>query len=292
MSESNPIRVAGAQIEPRLGDVAANRALILARLGQAAEAGARLVVFPECALTGYGFESKSEAWDHAEPIPGPSVVEIADACARLGTHAIVGMLERDGDRLFNAAVLVGPAGLVGSYRKVHLPFLGVDRFADPGDPPFAVHDAGGVRVGMHTCYDGSFCEVGRTLMLLGADLLVLPTNWPTHAECAAEHMMATRAMENVVYAIAVNRVGEERGFRFIGQSSIHDPNGTRLAYAGPDREEMIFADIDPERARRKRQVRVPGKHEIDRVADRRPSFYGEIVRIKEMKRIGPQMDRD
>jgi 5-aminopentanamidase len=106
---------------------------------------------------------------------------------------------------------------------------------------------------------------------------VLPTNWPSHSECAAEHMMAARAMENVVYAMAVNRVGEESGFRFIGRSSIIDPSGKALAFASPDREEILFADIDTDLSRQKRLIRVPGKHEIDRIADRRPGFYGPLV---------------
>jgi predicted amidohydrolase len=89
--------------------------------------------------------------------------------------------------------------------------------------------------------------------------------------------MACRAMENVVYAMAVNRVGEESGFRFIGRSSIADPSGQILASASPDKEEILYAYIDPARARRKRLVRVPGKHEIDRIADRRPKFYTKLV---------------
>jgi predicted amidohydrolase len=131
---------------------------------------------------------------------------------------------------------------------------------------------------MHICYDGSFPETGRILALEGADLLVLPTNWPTHSECAAEHMIPCRAMENTVYYLAVNRVGEECGFRFIGQSAIADPTGTILARAGGTTEEILYADIDPARARQKRLVRVAGKHEINRFADRRPGFYGTVVK--------------
>ena len=84
-------------------------------------------------------------------------------------------------------------------------------------------------------------------------------------------------MENVVYAMAVNRVGEERGFRFIGRSSIAGTTGQALACRRHDREETLYADVDPARARQKRLIRVPGKHEIDRIADRRPGFYGPIV---------------
>ncbi|HWE36382.1 MAG TPA: nitrilase-related carbon-nitrogen hydrolase [Isosphaeraceae bacterium] len=272
------IRVAAVQNNPRLGDVAANLAAIRAKLREAAEGGAKLVVFPECALTGYGFASKEEGLAVAEPIPGgPSLRAIQQDCKTLDAFAVVGMLERDGERLFNACALVGPTGVVGSYRKVHLPFLGIDRFTDPGDRPFAVLGAGGIKIGMHICYDGSFPEVGRVLTLLGAELLVLPTNWPRHSECAAEHMMICRAMENVAYAMAVDRVGEEAGFRYIGRSSIVGTAGEVLAQAGPDAEEVLFADIDPARARQKRLVRVPGLHEIDRIADRRPGFYGPLV---------------
>jgi predicted amidohydrolase len=272
-----PLRVAAVQMEPRLGEVARNRAAILERLREATRAGAKLMVFPECALTGYAFQSKAEGMEYAEPIDGPSVRQVAEECARLDAYAIFGLLERDGERVFNACALVGPAGLAGSYRKVHLPYLGMDRFADPGDRPFAVHDAGGVKVGMHICYDGAFPETGRVLTLLGAELLALPTNWPTHSECAAEHVVVTRAMENVVYAIAANRVGEERGFRFIGRSSIVDTRGRVLAFASPDCEEILYADIDPALARVKRLIRVPGLHEIDRIADRRPAFYAPLV---------------
>jgi predicted amidohydrolase len=265
-------------MDVKLGQVAANRAVILDRLREAAGQEAKLAVFPECALTGYAFDSRDAAMPHAEPIDGPSIRAIHDECARLGMHAVFGLLERDGERLFNACALIGPKGLVGSYRKVHLPFLGIDRFVNPGDRPFAVHDAEGLNVGMHICYDGSFPEVGRVLTLLGADLLALPTNWPTHSECAAEHMVACRAMENVVYVIAINRVGEEGGFRFIGRSSIHDPTGKRIASGSPDQEEILYAEIDPAKAREKRQIRVPGKHEINRIRDRRPRFYEEILR--------------
>jgi predicted amidohydrolase len=276
MSESPSVRIAGVQMDPKLGDVAANCDTIIERLREATAAGARLVVFPECALTGYGFANRADALKAAEQVPGPSLLRISLMCARHHAYAVIGLLERDGDRLYNACALVG-GGLIGCYRKVHLPHLGVDRFTDPGDRRFSVHSAGGLRIGMHICYDGAFPESGRVLSLLGADLLVLPTNWPTNCESQAEHLMACRAMENVVYAMAVNRVGEESGFRFIGRSSIAGPDGNILARASADAEEILYADIVPARARQKRLVRVPGLHELDRIADRRPGFYQPLV---------------
>ncbi|WP_165232430.1 carbon-nitrogen hydrolase family protein [Aquisphaera insulae] len=279
MNHPETVRVAAVQMEPSLGQVAENLARIEAGLGRAAEAGARLAVFPECALSGYGFGSREDGMAHAVPVDGEEIGRIAQAVNRTGCSCILGLLERDGDRLYNACTLVGPGGVIGTYRKVHLPFLGIDMFVDPGDRPFAVHEIAGLglRVGMHICYDGSFPESARIMSLLGADLLVLPTNWPTHSEAAAEHMVSCRAMENTVYYLAVNRVGVESGFRFIGSSSIADPAGNVLCRAPADREEILIADIDPQRARKKHLVRVPGRHEINRIADRRPSYYGPLV---------------
>src|SRR5262249_25058741 len=155
--------------------------------------------------TGYSYESKEDAWPHAETLPGPATQAVAADCRELGVWAVFGLLERDGDRLFNACALVGPRGFIAGYRKIHRPFLGVDRFVTPGDRPFAVHDLGGLRLGMNICYDGSFPESSRVLALLGADLIVLPTNWPTGAQAAC-HLPEARALENHVYYFAVNRV--------------------------------------------------------------------------------------
>jgi predicted amidohydrolase len=115
------------------------------------------------------------------------------------------------------------------------------------------------------------------LTLLGADLIVLPTNWPTGAASTAKYLMPARALENHIYYAGVNRVGEERGFRFIGQSRIVDCNGELLACAG-DGEEIVYAEIDPARARDKQVVKIPGKYEINRVGHRRPEMYGPLCR--------------
>jgi predicted amidohydrolase len=248
------------------------------RLHEAAGQGARLVIFPECALTGYCFESRQEAWPCAEPVPGPSTQALAEDCRRLNVWVIAGLLERGGEQaVFNACALVGPAGVKATYRKVHLPLLGVDRFTTPGDRPFAVHDLGGLRVGITICYDGSFPESSRVLALLGADLVVLATNWPTGAFTAMKYLVPARALENHVYYAAVNRVGEERGFHFIGHSRVMDCTGEPLAASTDDAETILYADLDPDRPRRKRIVKIPGKYEVDRVGDRRPELYGPLV---------------
>ena len=279
-------RIAGVQMDIQLGDVDANLSRICEKLHETSRAGAMLTGFPECAVPGYCFGSLEEALPYAQTVPGPATDRVSRTCAELKCFAVFGMLERDGDRVFNVAVLVGPEGLIGCYRKVHLPFLGIDMFSTPGDRPFAVQAAGPVRVGMNICYDAAFPETARCLSLLGADLIALPTNWPPGAECTAASVINARAMENGVYYIAVNRVGTERGFSFIGRSKIVDPVGNTLAESQTLGEEILYAEIDPEWARNKHVIRVPGKHEIDRLADRRPEMYGAIVEPHQLKRPG------
>jgi predicted amidohydrolase len=271
-------KIATVQMDCKLADRSANFDAIRARLHEAAGGGAQVVIFPECALTGYCFESKEEAWPMAVPLPGPTTVALTADCKRLGVWAVVGLLERDGDRLFNALALIGPEGLEATYRKAHLPFLGVDRFTTSGDRPFAVHDLGGLRIGLSICYDGSFPETSRVLMLLGADLVILSTNWPTAAMNTVKYLVQPRAMENQVYFAACNRVGEERGFHFIGRSRIVDVSGELLAASDDDRPAILYADVDPERARNKHIIKIPGAYELHRTGDRRPDLYGPLCR--------------
>jgi predicted amidohydrolase len=190
---------------------------------------------------------------------------------------VYGLLEREGGRLFNACALVGPNGFRAGYRKIHLPFLGIDRFVQPGDRPFAVHDLGGLRLGINICFDGSFPESGRILALEGADLIVLPTNWPTASVCSARHVPPMRAFENHVYYAAVNRVGSERGFAFLGHSQIVGCDGQTLAACEGNQETVLYATVDPAVARQKQVVIVPGKFEVNRFTGRRPELYGPLV---------------
>ena len=271
------MKIAGVQMDVRLGDVTGNLERMADFLRSTTSEGARITIFPECSATGYCFESREEAAQYAEPLDGPIVAAMQSACANVDACAVFGMVEADGDRLFNAAVLIGPNGVVGSYRKVHLPYLGLDMYTTPGDRPFAVHEVEGMRIGLNICYDSAFPEASRCLALLGADLIALPTNWPPGAKCLADTAISTRAMENAVYYAAVNRVGTERGFDFIGRSSICGPGGEVIDAASHTNQQVLYADVDLHRPRRKLFVRVPGKHEIDRLADRRPEMYGPLT---------------
>ena len=120
------MRIAAVQMDVSIGKPEANLAAMLAKLQEAAAAGAKLICFPECALTGYCFDSVAEAQPFAQTLPGPATERFAQACRELDVFVVFGLLEKEGDRLFNAVALVGPSGLIGSYRKVHLPYLGID----------------------------------------------------------------------------------------------------------------------------------------------------------------------
>lgn len=280
------MQIAGIQTDVSIGNVDTNLNQLEAVVRDEVSRGTQLTIFPECFSTGYCFDSLDEAMPFAESIPGPTTDRVTRLCHSLNTYVVFGMLEKSGNDLFNAAVLVGPDGVIGSYRKVHLPFLGVDRFTTPGNRPFEVFEAAGVRIGMLICYDGGFPEAARVLALKGADIILLPTNWPPGGSYMAEFSTNCRAMENGVYFAAVNRVGTERGFTFIGKSRICSPVGATLQSLDHDQPGIIRATINVIEARTKRLVRVPGKHVIDRMADRRPEMYGPICEPHSLRRPG------
>ncbi len=142
------MKIAVVQMEPRLMKCRENLANIMRAAEQAAGKQAGLIVFPECCLTGYLFSSRQEALPFAETIPGPSTEKLVSLCQEFEVYLILGLLEKEGDRMFNALAFLGPSGLVGKYRKNHLPLLGVDRFVDRGDEPFQVFQTAVGNIGL------------------------------------------------------------------------------------------------------------------------------------------------
>jgi len=274
------VKIAAVQMNPQITKNRENLDKILLKTKTAAQNGADLIAFPECALTGYVFSSREEAMPFTESIPGTSTDRLAACCQELGFHVIVGLLEKDADKCYNAAVLIGPEGLVGKYRKNHLPFLGIDRFIDRGDRPFQVYQTPIGNIGIHICYDCNFPESARVMALLGADIIVLPTNWPEGREKVVKYLINARAYENRVNFVAVDRVGNERGTKFIGRSKIISASGDALAEASSEDEEIIYAEVSLTEARQKHVVFKPGEFEMDLIRHRRPELYGEITRQK------------
>ena len=271
--------ISGVQTNVTFADTDANLDRMLNWLKRPELVDSDLIVFPECMLSGYCFSSLEEAMPHTQRLDGPAVQAITQWCSEQHTFVAFGMLESTPQgKVYNSCPLIGPNGVVDVYHKVHLPFLGIDRFVDQGPEPYRAFEAENMRIGVHICYDGSFPESSRALAIDGADVLILPTNWPPGADTFAKYLPNARALENNVYFMSVNRVGTERGFRFIGNSRICDPSGNPLADAPHENECILTAEIDLAVARNKRLVRVPKEHVIDRWADRRPDYYSALTK--------------
>jgi len=277
---SDTIKIAAVQTDPKLMQVKENLENMVKATREAARNKANLIVFPECSLTGYVFSSREEALPYAETIPGPSTEELLSVCRELDVYVVFGLLEKEGDRLFNALSFVGPKGFAASYRKNHLPFLGIDRFVDKGDRPFQVHSTTIGNIGLHICYDVLFPESARIMALLGADIVVLSTNFPHGRGDALNCVARARTIENKVNMVTSDRVGAERGFNFAGLSNVVDVTGEILSIASPDKEEIVYGEVSLEAARQKHRVFIPGEWEIDNIGHRRPEIYGVITQKK------------
>lgn len=263
-------RVALVQAAPRFGRTAEN---LERGLALAAATPADLVVLPELWSSGYVFSSHREVARLAEdPVRGPTARALHAAARRERRHYVAGFPEAAPGRAYNSAMLVGPSGVRAVYRKLHL-FEREQTWFAPGDRPLAVHRVGPARLGLMICFDWRFPEVARVLALLGADLLIHPSNlvFPN-----AQDAMRTRSIENRVFTATANRTGTESrpGGRvpFTGRSQIVDPSGALLARAGTRATTVIAADCDLNAARAKRITRL-----TPIFASRRPEFYGPIL---------------
>lgn len=272
--------VASVQFEPRLGAVADNLSRSLAAIERAARLGAQIVVLPELANSGYVFRDRHEAFALAEPIPdGPSATAWAAAARRLQLVIVAGIAERVGDRLFNAAVVLGPQGPMGTYRKLHL-WGDEHLYFEAGDLGLPVFDSVHGRLGVVICYDGWFPETYRLLAMRGVDIVCMPTNWVPMAGQRVDRpaMATTLAMANAhangLSLICANRVGLERQQPFIGQSVIVGSDGWPVAGpASAEREELLIARIDVMRSRRARQLNA-FNHVL---RDRRDDLYDPML---------------
>lgn len=272
------LKVAAAQMEPQLMQIEGNLQTMERYVKEASSHGVQLLVFPECSLTGYMFDSREEAVSFAESVPGPGTERMAAISRSYNVHVAFGLLERADGWLFNTVVLLAPDGDMWSYRKTHLPFQGVDRFVDMADGPFEVCRTPLGMLGLQICYDAVFPESSRILSLQGAELLVVAANFPSGpGERICSCVLNARAFENKVHVVACNRIGSERGAKFCGLSKIVKASSDTLAQAGPDREELVYGELNLESARRKQIVFSPGEWEVNQMRDRRPELYGPLT---------------
>ena len=205
-----------------------------------------------------------------------------DVASRHGLHLVAGNSERNGQALYNAAVVIGPSGYVGAFLNVHL-WGAENLFFEPGNLGFPVFKTPLGRIGTFICYDGWFPESYRLCALQGADIVCIPTNWvpipgqDDKREAMANILCMAAAHSNSVFVAAADRVGVERGQPFIGQSVIVSYTGWPIGGpASPDREEIIYAEANLADARRKRNW-----NEYNQVLrDRRIDVYDEMLGTK------------
>ena len=278
------VRVAVVQFDPQVGtrhrQTNLDNSLDLAK--EAVANGANLIVLPELTNTGYSFADRQDAFLQAEIIPdGPSTQAWCDFASRHQIYLVAGLAERGGMQLFDTALLIGPDGYIGKYRKAHL-WNREKLWFTPGNLGFPVFETPIGRIGLLICWDIWFPEVPRLLTQQGADIICSLNNWvwtppPLFDEagkCMASYLTMTAAHVNNVFIAAANRIGEEQGERFLGCSLIAGTNGWPIGEIAPaDTQTILYADIDLASARS-----APIWNNLnDLHRDRRTDVYDEML---------------
>lgn len=241
------MRIAALQMHAIAGDGEANIERIAAAAADAAGGGAKLLIVPELAVTGYG-AGEAAFTRLASPATG-DVAERLSAIARDNGLAIVaGFAEREGSAIYNSALFTDGLGTNAVYRKSHLYGDYERNVFKPGVPASVMVELGGIRLGMLICYDVEFPENVRRLALAGADLVVVPTALPKGASGSfiAGHMIQVRAFENQVFVAYIDHCGADDRFTYAGLSRIAAPDGKLLAEAPAEGETLLFAEIRPD----------------------------------------------
>ncbi len=237
------------------------------------DVGAELIVLPELFATGYQFISHDEVDRLSEQIPNGYTTEMLAGLSRSkGMYIVAGLPEKHEGRFYNSAILTGPEGYIGVYRKTHL-FFEEKLWFKPGDTGFEIFHTGIGEIGIMICFDWMFPESMRTLALKGAEVVAHPANLVL-PYCPAA--MPIRCLENRVYAVTANRVGTEsrkegQTLKFIGTSQIVSPDSVVCAKASENAESLEIVDISPEKAKDKSLTPFN-----DLFRDRRPEMYRNV----------------
>ncbi len=262
------MKVSAIQFNPIFGNITENENKILNFINNSTS---DIIVFPELSFTGYDFISRFEVESLALEFNSEFFNKYKELSRKLKKIIIIGFAEKYKDKLYNSAGLFFPEPEYNKvYRKVHLFYK--ERFIfDETDLGFFVIDykQWDIKIGTMICYDWRFPESARTLGLLGADLIVCPSNLVTNVW---DISMPSRALENKVYLVVANRIGIENRkgeeLLFNGASKIYSYNGSILAEASKDNEIEISAEIEPHKTRKK------SFNEFNDIfKDRRTKFY-------------------
>ncbi len=274
---ADKLKIALAQISCKRADKTSNIEKMKAYAEKAKKEGAELVIFPELSLTDYLV--RDLIYELAEPIPGPSVEKMTEIAKQNKIYIVFGMPEMSRKAesvIYNTAVLVGPEGYIGKYRKMHLPTHSVfeeKRYFRQGyETPVFETQIG--RIGLMICYDVFFPEVSRALKLNGAQLIVCISASPAVRRKFFEILTAARAIENNVFLAYVNLVGIEDGLQFWGGSRIISPSGSIIAKAKYDEEDFVVGEIDLKDVRHVAAF-------VPTIRDLRPELYEQLKRSSE-----------
>jgi predicted amidohydrolase len=277
------MKIAVCQLSPKVGRKEANLSEAREAITSCASAGAKIIVLPELANTGYSFRDIRELEENAESLNGPSITEWAGLARALDVVLVAGFAERGHDEsgsVFNSAAIFDPSGLRAVYRKVHLWNVEKTMFASGRAPPAVVDTAHG-RLGVMICYDIEFPEWVRTAGLAGVQLLCCPANWPLCPRPAAERpadivRVQASAATNRIFVALADRCGADRGQDWIGGSVVVDADGypcTSIALGVPG---IHVAEVDLALAVDKKVSEMN-----DVIADRRPELYAEVARPRQ-----------
>ena len=266
-------KVAVVQSTLELGNLTANIEKGLNQIKEAADNGANLIVLTELSNSGYMFNNREEAFAVSEEVPGgPTVSKWIQLAKERKIYIVAGISEMEGTSLYNSAVLVGPEGYIGKYRKIHL----WDReklWYEPGNLGLPVFNTKIGRIAMMICYDIWFQELWRIYATKGADIICAPVNWvkiavlPDDIQTFGPMNTMVGCYDNGLHAAIADRVGEERGLIFPGKSMIVGPLGLPIGGAGSNTEEEIkYAEVNLMDSRRLHWAEFAGAR-LDRRAD-------------------------
>lgn len=241
MSQNKVIKVSSIQMNCDLNDIKKNLAKAKSYIKEACKEGAQLIVIPELFSTGYRVEEKDKQL--AETLHGDTILWL-EACAKeVGAYLVAAILESasKNEEVYDTAVLVGPKGLVGSYRKVHLWDKEVECFEKGDQFPVFNTDIG--NIGIQICYEIGFPEGYRILTQKGADIVACPSAFGEQRLYVWDIASRSRALENGIYHVTANRIGTDKDTVFGGYSRIINPQGTVLA-ENKSKEGVITSKID------------------------------------------------
>lgn len=296
------IKIATAQFQTRNGDKKFNLSRIEELTAEAAKKGARIVSFHEMSITSYSFTNKlsrPELLELAEEVPsGKSTRHLIRIASKYNVALLAGLVEKDGDHIYNTYVCVTGDGFVAKYRKLH-PFI--SQYLSAGEE-YVVFELFGSRCGILICYDNNVIENVRATALLGAEIIFMPhvtgctpspmpgrgwvepkfwDNRKTNPEALREefegpkgrgwlmHWLPARAYDNGIYAIFSNPIGLDDDQLKNGNSMILDPYGEIIAECRSMDDEVVVANCTPDK------LELAGGHRYKRA--RRPELYREIL---------------